>query len=361
MTRRQLISYAFIALLIFVAIQFSIIFSPFLESILWASLLCFGFYPLYSAMSKHFPGRSNVCALISTLLVFLLVFPPILILLFNLASEAVDLYQSISDYVRTGRLEELINRIRGWQPIQNAVVHVQRWEPLKTRLAEWMLTSSKAVANFSVAQAGKLTTNIIFLALNLFVTFFMLFFFFRDGRRILDFIYQIIPLEESTKQLLFKQINGTLSAVIRGQILTSLIQSLIAGILFKCLGVPGAILFGIATFFTSLIPVLGTYSIWLPIAVYLWATGHVTQAIILVVFGIGVIGMIDNVLKPIFIGEKTKLPYFLLFFGIMGGLKVYGIKGVIFAPVVLSLFFALVKIYREKFLLHNLSDSLPPE
>lgn len=351
MTRRQLISYAFVALLIFVAIQFSIIFSPFLESILWASVLCFGFYPLYTLLSRWFPRKPNVCALIATLLVFLLVFPPILILLFNLASEAVDLYQSVSDYVRTGKLEELINRIRDWQPIQNMVVHVQRWEPVKERVAEWVLSSSKAVANFSVAQAGKFTTNIIFLALNLFVTFFMLFFFFRDAQKILAFIYQVLPLEESTKQLLFNQINGTLSAVIRGQILTSLIQALISGILFKLLGVPGAILFGIATFFTSMIPVLGTYTVWLPIAIYLWVTQHMTQAVILTVFGVGVIGLIDNILKPIFIGERTKLPYFLLFFGIMGGLKVYGIKGVIFAPVVLSLFFALVKIYREKFLL----------
>lgn len=350
MTRKQLISFALIGLLVFVIYQLYLILSPFLEAILWASILCFGFYPLYERLSRKLPGRRNTSALLMTLFVFFLVFPPIALLLVNLTAEAVDLYQAASDYVRSGKLSDLMNQIHEWPWIQKIEINVLRWEPLKEKLSEFLLASSKAVANFSVAQVGKITANLIFVILNVFVTFFMIFFFFRDGRKITEFISQILPLEEANKKALLSQIDGTLSAVIRGQILTSLTQAVLAGSLFWILKIPGSILFGIATFFTSLIPVLGTWVIWVPLVIYLWVTHQVTQAVILLVFGIGVISLIDNIIKPAFIGERTKLPYFLLFFGIMGGLKVYGIKGIILAPVVLSLFFALIKIYREKFL-----------
>ncbi len=355
MTRKQLISSCFIALLVFVLFQFYLILSPFLEAILWSSLLCFGFYPLYDRLHRKLPKQPNLSAMLMTLIVFLIVFPPIVILLVNLTGEAVDLYQRASDYVRAGKLEELINQIHNLPWIQKIEVNVLRWEPLKEKASEWLLGSSKALANYSVSQVGKITTNTIFIVLNIFVTFFMMFFFFKDGRLIYEFIYKIVPLEESNKKAIFDPITGTLEAVIRGQMLTSLVQSAVLGLVLWSLQIPGAILFGIATFFTSLIPVLGTWIVWLPITGYLFFVEHnLTKGIILLCFGLG-ISTIDNVIKPIFIGERTKLPYFLLFFGIMGGLKVYGIKGIVLAPVVLSLFFALVKIYQEKFL-HGPSD-----
>jgi predicted PurR-regulated permease PerM len=181
------------------------------------------------------------------------------------------------------------------------------------------------------------------------LAFFLVFIFFKDGQTIIDFIYQITPLAENTKSAVFSQINGTLGAVIRGQMLTSLAQSVIAGIVFASLGLPGPIFFALVTFLASLIPVLGAQMIWLPLVGFLVLSNQMTKAIILFVLGVGVISLVDNLMKPALIGEKTKLPYSLLFFGILGGLKVYGLMGVFLAPVILSLFFALIKIYRENF------------
>ena len=179
---------------------------------------------------------------------------------------------------------------------------------------------------------------------------FLLFIFLKDGEKIYRFIYEIAPLERKNKQPLFGQINDTFSAVIRGQLLTSLTQALVAGVIFWFLGLPLPVLFAAVTFITSMIPVVGASAVWLPLVVYLLTLGQQGRALVLFVFGVLVISLIDNLMKPALIGEKTRLPYFLLFFGILGGIKLYGLMGIFIAPVILSLFFALVKIYQEKYL-----------
>ncbi|MSR77988.1 MAG: AI-2E family transporter [Candidatus Omnitrophica bacterium] len=349
MKREQFITSCFIALLVFVVIQIFLIFSPFLNAMLWAAILAFGFFPLYRKLQTRMPENDTLSSILMTLFVFLIVVPPLVLVMINLTTQAIEIYQHIKDYIRDGRLEGLVNRIRSISAIQKIESNVLEWEPLKEKTSEWLLNSSRAVANFSVAQVGRVTKNIFFVILNLVLAFFLLCIFLKDGKAIYSFIYQIVPMEEANKKSIFEKINATLSAVIRGQILTSLTQSLVSGAIFWILGVPGPIFLAFATFFTSLIPVLGTWSIWLPVSAFLWVSHHHVKASILFVLGVGFISVIDNVIKPAFIGEKTKLPYFLLFFGMLGGLKLYGIMGVFFAPVVLSLFFALIQIYQETY------------
>ena len=347
MKREQFITSCFIALLIFVVVQIFLIFSPFLNAMLWAAILAFGFFPLYRKLQSAMPGKDTLSSMLMTVFVFLIVVPPLVLIMINLTAQAIEIYQHVKNYIQDGRLEELVNRIRSLSAVQKIESNVLHWEPLKEKTSEWLLTSSRAIANFSIAQAGTVTKNILFIVLNLVLAFFLLFIFIKDGQAIYSFIYQIVPMEEANKKSVFEKINSTLSAVIRGQILTSLTQSLASGIIFWALGIPGPIFLAFATFFTSLIPMLGTWSIWLPVSLFLWVSHQTVKAVILFILGIGFISIIDNVIKPAFIGEKTQLPYFLLFFGMMGGLKLYGIMGVVFAPVILSLFFALVQIYKE--------------
>lgn len=349
MKREQFIAYFFIALLIFVVIEVIRIFSPFFDAIFWAAILTFAFYPLYTRLRSHLLGHETLAAVLMTFLIFLTVVPPLILVFVNLTTQAIDLYQLASNYIRDGRFEALVEQIRSWQIIEKIESNVMQWEPLKERTTEWILTSTKAIANFSVAQVGVITKNIFFVGLNMILAFVLVFIFLKDGQNIYEFIYQITPLTEKDKKAIFGQINETFAAVIRGQILTSLTQSAVAGLIFGLLGLPAPIFFAMVTFMSSLIPMFGTWAVWLPFVIYLVAAHEIAKAVILFVVGIGVISLIDNFMKPVLIGEKTKLPYFLLFFGIMGGLKLYGLMGIFLAPVILSLFFVVVKIYRESF------------
>lgn len=350
MTRDQFISLCFIALLIFVVYQVFVVFSPFFRALFWAAILAFGFYPIYKDWRRSFKKRETVAAATLTALIFLLVIPPVIWIFMNLAEQAVQLYGMATSYIREGRLEQFIERIRSMTVVQGIETHVNQWDILKRDAAVWILNSTNAIWSFTTAQTGAITQNILFVILNVLLAFVLLFIFLRDGERIYSFIYDIAPLEERSKRSIFSEINETFAAVIRGQLLTAFAQSSVAALVFWGLGLPVPLLFGALTFLSSMIPVLGASFIWLPLVLYLVLLESYTKAIILFIAGALGISLIDNLLKPALIGEKTKLPYFLLFFGILGGIKVYGLMGIFLAPVILSLFFAVVKIYREKFL-----------
>lgn len=350
MTRDQFISLFFIALLLFIVYQIFLILAPFGKAIFWSAILAFAFYPLYDRLRKRFESQETFAALVMTVLIFLIVVPPFALLLLNLTTQAIELYQSASQYVREGGLEQLIEQIRTIPVIQKIEANVFQWEPLKQSATDWLLRSTRAVGNFAAMQAGTITKNIFLVFLNIALMTFLLFVFLKDGGKIYRFVYQISPFEEKTKKAIFHQINETFAAVIRGQLLTGLTQSIVAGIVFWALGLPLALFFAAVTFIAALVPVVGASTVWVPLVLYLILQGSYIKATILTVFGTFVISLIDNIMKPALIGEKTRLPYFLLFFGILGGIQLYGLMGIFLAPVILSLFFALVKIYQEKYL-----------
>ena len=350
MTREQFISLFFLALLLFIVYQIYLIFSPFVRAIFWSSILAFGFYPIYVRVKNRLIPNETLAAATMTGAIFLLVVPPVILLILNVATQAIQLYQSAADYIRQGRLESLIEQIRSLSFVQNLEARIFQWEPLKRNLTEWILKSTQAIGNFATAQAATVTKNLLLVSLNTFLMTVLLFIFLRDGEKIYNFIYQISPLEQRAKKSVFSQINETFSAVIRGQLLTSLTQALVAGIIFWALGLPLPILFAALLFLAALVPVVGASAVWFPLVIYLLTNDQTVKAVILFVLGALVISLIDNVMKPALIGKRTRLPYFLLFFGILGGIKLYGLMGIFIAPVVLSLFFALVRIFQEKYL-----------
>lgn len=346
MKRDQFISLFFIVLLVFVVVQVFLILSPFFKAIFWSAILAFAFHPVYTWLRKRL-NNDTVASLAMTVLIFLLVIPPVVFLLLNLVQQTVELYQVASDYVRQGGIERLIEHLRTTQPFISIQEKMVSWEPLTQQASGWLLNTVKSMGNYAAGQTASITKNILVIFLNICFMAFFIFVFLRDGEKIYSYIYQIAPLEEKTKKLIAVRINESFAAVIRGQLVTALTQAVLAGFIFWILGIPVPLLFATLTFFASIIPVVGAGSIWVPWVIYFFASHQTAKAVTLLIFGGLVISLADNVLKPALIGEKTKLPYFLLFFGILGGLKVYGLMGVFLAPVILTVFFTMVKIYQE--------------
>ncbi len=350
MNKNSALSAFFIALLLLIFYQVILIFSPFAEIIFWAGLLSFTFYPMHKFFLKIFKGHENSAAFLATLCVLLLVVPLAVAIFWKLASQAVDFFQQVLDFVRDGRLQQFLRDVRSLPLLQNIEARVHRFDFLEEGLHDWLVYYAKNLGSLAVREVGMITKNFFAYTLSFILVFFLMFAFFRYGQQIYSFIYQAVPLHESDKRAIFKQIRETFAAVIRGQLLTGFAQAVLAGIIFYFLGFPMAVFLGAATFLASLIPVVGASAVWVPCAAYLFFTGQLMKAGILFLLGIFVISLVDNFLKPALIGEKTKLPYFLLFLGVLGGLKLYGFTGIFIAPVILSLFFSLVKIYREKYL-----------
>lgn len=345
--RSRFIQVFFIALLGFVFFQVGMILSPFLQPLFWSAVVAYAFYPLHERIRRGV-ANEHLAAGLSTLVIILLLVPVVAVLAIKLTSESVRLYRWILRAFEQGQVEQWTEQFLSLP----AVVRVETLIKKYARMWDariWLREILSAAGQFAAAQAGAATKGLIQVVAHFILLLFFLFFFFRDGHRIARFLYEITPLEELNKRAVFDQINETLSAVLRGQIVTSIVQAILLAFTFLFLGLPLPFLFGLLAFLASLVPVIGASSVWVPWVVYLFFQGDVTRAVILLLLGAFVISLVDNILKPWLIGEKTKLPYLLLFLGILGGMKMYGLIGVFLAPVVLSLFFVLVRIYRESF------------
>jgi predicted PurR-regulated permease PerM len=349
MKQEQIVSYFFLGFFLFVLYQIILIFSPFFAAISWAAILAFAFYPVYLKIQEVPRIHPMAAALAATLLVVLIVVIPAAFMIVSLMQESIELYARVSSYISTGSLERFVEEIRQAVKSEWFEQFLPFWDPIQKDVSNLILRTARGIGNAAAVQLAHLTKNLFVWIFNLFLIAFLLFFCFRDGKSMYEFIYQMIPMAKKNKNTLVSKVNETFSAVIRGQFLTCIIQGTLTGLTFWALGLPLPFLFGFLTFLTAMIPLTGAATIWVPFAIYLFATHQLPKAITLTVIGIFVISLSDNILKPLLIGGKTKLPMFLLFLGILGGMKLYGFTGIFLGPVLLSLFFALAKIYREEY------------
>lgn len=347
--RKQIITIFFFAVFLFVLFQIGCVFSPFSAAFFWAGVIAFTFYPIHKFILSVLNGRPTAAASTSTVLIILIVLTPSLFILKTLIDQTIELYYDASRYVTQGGLDSLLEAIRSFQWIQALEAKVVASNLLKENLADLFLRMSQRLTDFATGQLTQLTKNAFLVSFNVFIMIFVLFFLFRNGEGIYRFVYDLVPLEEVDRETLSSKINATFAGVIRGQFLTSLIQGVLAGIVFFFLGFPASSFFGLATFLASLIPLTGASTVWVPMCAYLFLIHEMEKGILLLVFGIFVISLSDNILKPVFISEKTKIPVFLLFLGILGGLGAYGLTGAFLGPILITLLFALIEIYRERY------------
>lgn len=185
---------------------------------------------------------------------------------------------------------------------------------------------------------------------SLFVDFFLMlisiYFFLKDGPYFVERVGKYLPFSHEQKSILFKQIRDIIVTTIYGGVVVAIFQSLAGGFIFMILGIPRAALLGFSIFFASFVPIVGTFIVWGPTVFYLLYKGLTIKAIILFAFGLGVISMIDNIVRPWIVKEKVKMPLILVFFSILGGISLFGLIGIIMGPLIVALFVSVVEIFR---------------
>lgn len=348
MTRQQLFAAFFFAVFLFLLYQFYLMFQEFLAPLAWAALLALFFYPLYSRLTRLLHGRNSLASFIFTTIVILVVIVPTVFLTIPLANESVALYQRSGKFLSSGELQEFVNHLkastpaRAWQVISSML---QTWN---IDLAALAVTAANALSNFLVSQATGIAKNLAMFVVDFFLTTFALFFFFRDGSRMVGAIHDLLPMEPAHKDMVLTRLYDTLSAVVHGTLATAAAQGVLAGLGFWIAGVPFVVFLGAASAFFSLLP-FGAPVVWGLVALYLGFTGRIGAAILLAIWGILVVGTVDNFVRPLIIGGRAEIPTILLFFGILGGLQAYGFLGVFLAPAVIAILVAFVGIYKEQY------------
>jgi len=191
--------------------------------------------------------------------------------------------------------------------------------------------------------------NVALFLLDFSIMLFTLFFFFRDGDRMVASLRRLIPMDPIDKDAIFRRLYETLSAVMRGMVVTAVVQGLLLWIGLTLLGVPYAAFLGVASGMLSMLPLIGSAAVWIPCVVYLAVAGLPIKAICLAVYGTLVVSTVDNVLRPLVNGDAPRLPTLFLFFGMLGGVEAYGILGIFLGPVLLSIVVSFIQIYQDQY------------
>jgi len=185
---------------------------------------------------------------------------------------------------------------------------------------------------------------VIDIFLMLYLTFFML----RDGNKLIDMLIRALPLGDAREKMLFSMFAEVTRATVKGNLVVAIVQGALGGLIFWLLGIPGVLLWAVLMTLASLIPAVGPALIWVPVALYLLAIGDTTQSLILIAFGAGVIGLVDNILRPILVGRDIKLPDYIVLLSTLGGLAIFGINGFVIGPLIAALFMAFWGIFMRE-------------
>ncbi|MBK9308516.1 MAG: AI-2E family transporter [Nitrospira sp.] len=361
MTRQQIFSIVFFALVVLLLYQIGLMFKPFVFSALWAGLLAHWAFPLHLRLTRLCAGREMVSAALLTVGAMAIVVVPLVVMGVMLVREAGVAEQEIRAWISGGGLQRLpeelatIPIIGGWLKSALAGSATPTFS-----LEQSVLTGVKELSQFLIGGMGGLLKNTFALIMNFFMMLLILFFLFKDGQQWLSVLYDLIPMEESHKSKILVRSDQTIRAVVKGVLVTAIVQGLLAGMAYLALGVPFPMGLTALTIVLAPIPFGGTGLVWLPVALYLFWIGMAGKALTMLVWGIGVVSMVDQFLRPWLIGQDVQIPVLLLVLSVLGGLALYGLLGLFIGPILVSLLMTAVQIYREEYHLKQLAHSANP-
>jgi predicted PurR-regulated permease PerM len=329
------VSYGVLLLLIYLVFR---ICEPFLSALGWAAVPVIFFYPMHRRVAKRIgPTRASV---VSTLAVTLLLIAPAILLSTLFVREAI----SISRGVQHSIVEQHTPVIaKGWSWLAS---HVPGMDP-NANIFETLEQGIEKQAGFLAERLGTILKNIASFVFNLFVMIFAIFYFFRDGERILRAVRSILPFDAEHRDAMLTQAGELISASVTTSLLVAVMQGALGGLGFAIVGLPGPVFWGVAMAFFSLVPVVGSGLIFVPAALWLGLSGHWGRALVLVAVCAGVSTVVDNVLRPLLLGGRTELSGLVIFISVVGGVNVFGILGLVLGPILVAMAAGVLNVYRE--------------
>jgi predicted PurR-regulated permease PerM len=333
----------FLYLVLGVSLAFVWILRPYAGAILWGTVLAIVFAPLNQHLRDRMRQRRGVAAAVTLAIIVVLVLFPVGMIVESLIDEGTAVYHRI----QSGELDvgawfrQLYAALPGWAVDLLNRFGLTNLETVQARLSGFLARGAQLIAT----QALNIGQNTLQFVVSLFVMLYLLFFLLRDSDLLSRRIRDAIPLHPERQRNLAGRFTTVIRATIKGNLVVALVQGALGWLIFLILGVEAPVLLGVLIALLSLLPAVGAPVVWLPVAIYLLATGHTWQAITLAVFGALVIGSVDNVLRPILVGKDTKLPDYLVLIATLGGLAVFGANGFVIGPVIAALFVAVWEIF----------------
>jgi predicted PurR-regulated permease PerM len=331
MTIKNIQLYFFLGLLGLICFFNLIIFLPFMKLFAVVAIFAVVFYPMFEKFKKNIINNDNFSAALTIVVVGVIVLIPVTFFTFKVFGETKVLYSNIGNFNTTlSEVSASLNtKLAGFVPAGSIDLSAY-------------LTS---VFHNIVNNLGNIFSSILSFIPTIFLGVIALFFFLRDGKRFLAKLIAISPLEDVYDEQILNKLKRTINSIVRGTLVIALIQGLLAWTGFIMFGIPHSALWGGLTVFAALIPGVGTALVVVPAIVYLIFSSSLFNVIGLIVWGILIIGLVDNFLRPYLVGKEVNVHPFIVMMSVFGGLIVFGPLGFLLGPLVLSLFSALLDIY----------------
>ncbi|MGZ5436944.1 MAG: AI-2E family transporter [Pyrinomonadaceae bacterium] len=345
MNQRRRATIIFLVALSAVTLWFCyVIARPFLEPLFFAVVLAIVFHPLNAKLHRRIPN-ANAAALLSTLCALLTIIVPAFLLSAALKTELTAAYQSLNasgaqDGGLITRALQLTEEARMWLGKYVDLSQVDLRAELLARLQQ--------ISSFLLSQVAGLAGGVTSFAVAAVITFFTLFYLFRDGRAFWRRLATLIPLSPAQLQKLTTGVSHTITASLYGGLAVAIAQGTLLGLAFWVLGLPSPVLWGMVTAFCSLIPLVGTSLVWLPASIILIFVGHPVKGLILLAWGAAVVSTVDNIIRPLVISKQVSFHPLYVFFALLGGVQAFGFIGLFVGPVVLALAQSLFSLVREE-------------
>ena len=316
---------------------------PFYGPILWGTVIALLFAPLYRCLLPRCRQRRTLAALATLLAVLVLVVLPLTLITAALTREAAGVYQR----VQSGEMNPTIyfrgvfDALPGWITALLDRFGLVDFATLQQRVTVALTQGSQFIATHALA----IGQDTFMFVLDLFITLYLAFFLIRDGEHLARDLRHALPLPSAQRQELFDKFAVVIRATVKGNLLVAALQGLLGGLAFWFLGVDGALLWAVLMAFLSLLPAVGAGVVWVPVALYFFVTGALWQGLALTAWGVLVIGLVDNLLRPLLVGKDTRLPDYLVLISTLGGMSVMGINGFVLGPAIAAMFVAVWHIY----------------
>ncbi len=321
---------------------------PFFSAVFWAVILAIIFQPLQRRFERLAGPGSNLAAALSVVVCIVIAIIPMTIIFGSLVNEGSKLVQRAQggQIDMTAILTEIQSHVPDWG--DRLLDRIGGGDFDLTALRDRLVGLAQQLGQLIAGRALNLGQNTLRFVVATGIMLYVLFFLFRDGRGLARTIRGAMPLSDAYNQRLIEKFVGVVRATVKGNIVIAVIQGTIGGVTLWLLGIDAALLWGALMVFLSLLPAVGAAIVWVPIAVYLFMTGAIWKGVVLAFVGAAVIGLVDNILRPILVGKDTRLPDYVILVSTVGGLSIFGINGFVIGPLIAALFVASWTIFREE-------------
>ena len=334
---------ALLPMLVAVSAALVVVLLPLYAAIMWGVILALLYTPLYHWLLLKLGSRPTLAALCTMLVVVLIVIIPVTLVMGALAQEASGLYQGLESGELNPALyfRHLFDRLPDWVKAVLDRLGLVNFNTLQRRVTTAMAQGSQ----FAATQVFNIGQNTVEFVISLLIAMYLAFFLIRDGNSVMRAIGRVIPLAPTHKKQLWEKFATVVRATVKGNLLVAAIQGALGGLAFWFLGVGGALLWAVVMAALSLLPAIGAALVWVPVALYLLASGAVWQGLSLMAYGVLVIGLVDNLLRPVLVGKDTLMPDYVVMITTVGGMAVFGINGFVLGPLIAAMFIAVWHIF----------------